>query len=509
MPDGDNIRIGRNNVASNPGAQTILRRAASSTRTEPVFTVQTPVGGDGIHGESASGTGIKGTSTGDPTVGFGVHGISDHGTGVKGEASADDVAGVHGDSTSGDGVGVLGTNTSNGAGVAGECASGAGVGGRSTSGIGVNGSSESGIGTNGFSSTSTGVRGESDGTGDSGIGVDGFTRNGAVGVKGTSFSGAGVDGTGAFSGVRGTSTTGDGVDGTSSSGDGVVGTSETNFGVRGHSNSETGVMGTGGLTVPPGTQTRGYGVFGIGTNFGVKGEGNSGIWGSTSGSATPSSAGVHGTSDARNANGVIGVANTGGAAHGVWGISTSGYAGYFSGKVHVEGDLTKGGGGFRIDHPLDAENKYLQHSFVESPDMKNLYDGTCRLDDNGSAWIELPEWFGELNRDYRYQLTAIGGPAPDLHIAEEVSENRFRIAGGTAGMKVSWQVTGIRKDPWAEMNRLVVEEDKPEEARGTVLHPEAFGLSETRGEGYARKRALRSRLAEMSEARPPADEEEL
>jgi hypothetical protein len=331
-----------------------------------------------------------------------------------------------------------------------------------------------------------------------------------------------VDGTGAFSGVRGTSTTGDGVRGTStrgagvvgtsSSGNGVVASSETNIGVRGHSNRETGVMGTGGLTVPPGTQTSGYGVFGIGTAFGVKGDGRSGVWGSTSGLATTSSGGVIGSSDGPNTNGVIGQADNGAGARGVWGISMSGYAGYFSGKVHVEGELTKGGGCFRIDHPLDPENKYLQHSFVESPDMKNLYDGTCRLDDNGSAGIELPEWFGELNRDYRYQLTAIGGPAPDLHIAEEVSEKGFRIAGGTAGMKVSWQVTGIRKDPWAEMNRIVVEEDKPEEARGTVLHPEAFGLSETRGEGYegyARERALRSRLAEMSEARPPADEEEL
>jgi hypothetical protein len=313
-----------------------------------------------------------------------------------------------------------------------------------------------------------------------------------------------------YAGVEGTSNSYYGVLGTSTSLVGVRGNSGTNIGVRGHSNSDTGVMGTGGLTVPPGTQTSGIGAFGIGTAVGVKGNGTNGVMGSTSGfAATPSSAGVSGTSDASNSNGVIGEANNGAGAYGVWGISTSGYAGFFSGKVHVTGNLTKGGGGFQIDHPLDPENKYLQHSFVESPDIKNLYDGTCRLDDNGSAWIELPEWFGELNRDYRYQLTAIGGPAPDLHIAEEVSENRFRIAGGTAGMRVSWQVTGIRKDPWAEMNRIVVEEDKPEEARGTVLHPEAFGLSETRGEGYARERALRSRLAEMSEARPPADEEEL
>jgi hypothetical protein len=41
------------------------------------------------------------------------------------------------------------------------------------------------------------------------------------------------------------------------------------------------------------------------------------------------------------------------------------------------------------------------------------------------------------------------------------NSSNFEIAGGTSGMKVSWQVTGIRKDPWANANRIQVEEDKP------------------------------------------------
>ena len=63
------------------------------------------------------------------------------------------------------------------------------------------------------------------------------------------------------------------------------------------------------------------------------------------------------------------------------GESSSGYAGYFNGKVNVTGTLTKAGGSFIIDHPLDPANKYLSHSFVESPDMKNIYDGIAVLDD--------------------------------------------------------------------------------------------------------------------------------
>jgi hypothetical protein len=74
----------------------------------------------------------------------------------------------------------------------------------------------------------------------------------------------------------------------------------------------------------------------------------------------------------------------------------------------VTGTLTKGGGMFKIDHPLDPENKYLSHSFVESPDMMNIYNGIIRLNALGEAWVVLPDYFEALNRDFRYQLTSVG-----------------------------------------------------------------------------------------------------
>jgi hypothetical protein len=158
-----------------------------------------------------------------------------------------------------------------------------------------------------------------------------------------------------------------------------------------------------------------------------------------------------------------------------------GHAGYFDGSVHVTGHLSKGGGGFKIDHPLDPEDKYLHHSFVESPDMMNVYNDNVTLDDDGEAWVELPAWFQALNQDFRYQLTAIGAPGPNLYIAQEVSDNRFRIAGGEPAMTVSWQVTGIRHDPYAQANRVPVEETKAPEESGTYLHPEAYGLRRATG----------------------------
>jgi hypothetical protein len=150
------------------------------------------------------------------------------------------------------------------------------------------------------------------------------------------------------------------------------------------------------------------------------------------------------------------------------------YAGVFNGRVAIFGALFKSSGAFRIDHPLDPSRKYLNHSFVESPDMKNIYDGVATLDETGEALVELPDWFEALNQDFRYQLTCIGGYAP-VYVAEEIAHNHFRISGGRVGLKVSWQVTGIRHDAYANLNRIPVEEDKPDAERGTYMFPQGFG----------------------------------
>jgi trimeric autotransporter adhesin len=148
-----------------------------------------------------------------------------------------------------------------------------------------------------------------------------------------------------------------------------------------------------------------------------------------------------------------------------------------AGNVNITGSISKASGSFKIDDPIAPAEKYLSHSFVESPDMKNIYDGIVTLDAHGHAEVEMPAWFGALNCDFRYQLTAIGAPGPRLYIAEEMHGNRFKIAGGKAGMKVSWMVTGIRHDAWADAHRIPVEEVKPADEQGRYLHPELFGAS--------------------------------
>jgi len=296
-----------------------------------------------------------------------------------------------------------------------------------------------------------------------GNGVLGITQvPNAAGVVGLSSNNGGK-------GVVGEATGGDSPIGVLGTGDVGVQGNGAKVGVAGVSPHGTGVSGDSII----GVQGLGVaiGVNGDGGDTGVRGNGDFGVWG------TGASVGVLGSA------------------------GPQGLAGDFEGKVRIKGSLTKGGGGFKIDHPLDSANKYLSHSFVESPEMKNVYDGVVVLNAKGEALVKLPAWFEALNRDFRYQLTAIGTPGPNLHIAQGISKNSFQIAGGQPKMKVSWQVTGIRKDAWAEGNRVVVEEKKPAKERGYYLHAEAHGQPEERGIMWARHPDHMRKIKEAGEGR--------
>lgn len=276
-------------------------------------------------------------------------------------------------------------------------------------------------------------------------------------------------------------------------------------GVYGRSDAGTGVLGESGASAPAvraANSSSGPGVHGSSTSgAGVEAEGKYGVNASGSvyglyaretttgnfGYVGHGSYGVYGKKSSNNAAGAFGYLN-----YGVWGDNGSGtHAGYFSGNVQVAGTLTKSSGSFKIDHPLEPEKKYLYHSFVESPDMMNIYNGNTVTDERGFATVRLPEWFEALNRDFRYQLTVLGGGDDWVHvrIARKIANNSFVIQTSAPHTEVSWQVTGIRQDAWANAHRTPVEEDKPADEQGTYLHPEVWGQPEERGVEY--------RLAEL------------
>lgn len=173
-----------------------------------------------------------------------------------------------------------------------------------------------------------------------------------------------------------------------------------------------------------------------------------------------------------------------------------------TGDLNVTGNIAKGGGTFKIDHPLDPKNKYLVHSFVESPDMMNIYSGNATTDSNGYVTVTLPKYFEAANKDFRYQLTTIGTFSQAI-IKEKVSGNKFVIQTSTPNVEVSWQITAVRADKYATENRIVPEKEK--EFKGTYLHPELYGASTEQSETYARNQKLIQEVAAKTKKSNNAD----
>jgi len=262
-----------------------------------------------------------------------------------------------------------------------------------------------------------------------------------------------------FSGSTSNSSNNYGVYGTGPIGGGFAASTSDGTGVFGSSSAGVGVLAYGAT-----------GVFSVGTDTGVYGDAYLGVEGFTD--STSGGWGVYGESQGKGVGGGFYNTSTGDALYAS--NQAGGYAAFFDGNVDVDGNLSKAGGSFKIDHPLDPENKYLYHSFVESPDMKNIYDGNVTTDGSGLATVTLPDWFEALNSDFRYQLTVIGQFAQAM-VASEISDHQFTIKTDKPNVKVSWQVTGIRQDAWANAHRIPVEESKAPADQGLYLHPELFG----------------------------------
>ena len=229
----------------------------------------------------------------------------------------------------------------------------------------------------------------------------------------------------------------------STTGTGVYGESNTGYGIIGHSNTNIGVEGRSA------------------SGFGVSGHHDQG--GSMFGALGTLTAAVYG--------------NNGG--------TTNWYAGYFDGNVTVMGSFYASEKNFMIDHPLDPANKYLIHSCVESSERMNIYNGNITTDASGLATVELPGYFEALNVDYRYQLTVMGQFAQSI-VENKIQNNRFTIRTDKPNVEVSWQVTGIRNDPYAKTHPFIVEQEKEEFAKGKYLRPELFNQPKEMGINYVK-----------------------
>jgi hypothetical protein len=316
---------------------------------------------------------------------------------------------------------------------------------------------------------------------------------GAVGIRGVGGSGMGIH-FGVPTGVIGESNTGVGVLGNSNDFNGVIGRSNSmdsmNAGVEGSCANCNGVRGEGLAGVS------GKGSDRVGSFVGVGVDGRGG----------DSSVGIAGNGvfaeggDSNNGEGGEGIFTRGGEGNGagnksgtgiraVSGIvvngATAGPAGRFLGDVQITGNMSATGTKmFKIDHPIDPENKYLNHAAIESSEVLNIYSGNITTDQNGDATIALPDWFEALNTDFRYQLTVIGTFAQAI-VASKMKGNRFVIKTTAPNTEVSWQVTGVRSDAGMKKYPFKVEETKTERERGHYLTPEVFNQPEEKSIEWA------------------------
>jgi hypothetical protein len=159
--------------------------------------------------------------------------------------------------------------------------------------------------------------------------------------------------------------------------------------------------------------------------------------------------------------------------------TSSGYGVFAGGRMGASGTKS-----FHIDHPLDPENKYLNHYCEEGPEPLNVYRGTITLDEQGEATVDLPPYFGEINKDPSYTLTAVGAPMPALYVSRKVEGNHFSIAGGAPRGEVCWRVEATRNDRFVRAYGAPVEQDKTGESRGKYLQPALYDQPPEKGQFY-------------------------
>jgi hypothetical protein len=139
------------------------------------------------------------------------------------------------------------------------------------------------------------------------------------------------------------------------------------------------------------------------------------------------------------------------------------------------GSVSKGGGSFRIDHPLPAkkDTHFLLHSFIEGPTPDLIYRGVVNLV-NGTATINIDEvsdmtegTFVLLNK--RVQCFTTNESGWDL-TKGKVEGNILTITSQNSEStdEISWMVVGERQDEWMrnsdmtdEDGKIIVEKLKP------------------------------------------------
>jgi hypothetical protein len=158
-----------------------------------------------------------------------------------------------------------------------------------------------------------------------------------------------------------------------------------------------------------------------------------------------------------------------------------GQAATFNGNVTVNGNMTVTGtkSGFHIDDPRAPTQRTLTHTPLETDTLAVTYSGNVRTGSDGRATVKLPSYATAIARDWRYQVTPIGRFGQVI-VEREVQGGRFVIRTEHPSTKVSWTVTGTRRDPQAAAHTVDPVQEKKGKDRGRYLEPSLYGAPASR-----------------------------
>ncbi|HRI43041.1 MAG TPA: hypothetical protein PLL78_04440 [Fimbriimonadaceae bacterium] len=270
------------------------------------------------------------------------------------------------------------------------------------------------------------------------------------------------------------STTGVGVRGR------VYATTGANYGVHGTSNSPGGAgvfglnqsasSGAIGVLGQATSSSSGFGIYGEGSQYGIFAM-------ATNNTSVPYGGWFQGSGS--NSRGAFAVGGGTNSTYGFRGNSSTSTGGAETFGIYSLNNVGAAGSkSFRIDHPHDPMNKYLLHYCAEGPAPMNQYSGIVTTDSSGYAWVELPAYFGDINRNPRYVLTVIDD-SDDFVLAKvtrQVEDNRFRIRTNKPATQVSWLVIAERSDRWMQAHPARDQVEKFGDERGRLQRPELYGL---------------------------------
>jgi hypothetical protein len=380
-----------------------------------------------------------------------IHGITSGGAvGVYGRSNADGV-GVRGEVTSGTGDGVQGQGSGSFSGVAGF---GGNVAAGETPGTGVFGLG--GTASDPKTPGAPGVRGIGGGGPNIGpglpVGVFGQGGAGAAGVLGQAGAraSAGVQGFGVGGGFG---VMGFGEFDDSGSGYGVLGV--------GVGPVSTGVIGVGTMSPGPLVPSIPVGVYGEARPNG------DGVQGLGSGSE---GAGAHGISLDADGNGVIGEADNGSNAFGIWGRSSSGFAGFFQGAVLVSGSFTVTGAKSAAVPFSDGSHRRLY--CMESPESWLEDFGVGQLV-NGQAQVQLDAGFAAIIKSESYHVFVTEYEDNNaLYVVNRTSTGfgvRAKLSN-TANSLFSYRIVAKRKDIEGQrLEPVMIPTGKLQSAKATFI----------------------------------------